>query len=281
MIYPLTSKCNQRCVFCSASGRNDIFDVEDFKNAVLKTQDRLIVFSGGEPFTLPLKILLYLVEFCVSNSKQVEIQSNALLIKSIIEKNEKEVKLLIHLLKKANGYFNINLPSHINSIDFKITRIKGGLKNRLEGIRMLKALGATVRITHVINRINYGYLEDFADFLIKNSDMWNWVQFSFIKAIGRAAKNKKIVPKYCDVKPHLITALEKVDKAGFEFWVDHIPLCFLGKFYKHHVDVEKMRKNIKGEYLYEKKKLPSCMGCRFYNICSGPRIDYIEIYGGI
>ncbi len=281
MIYPLTSKCNQRCIFCSAAGRDDSFDIEDFKRAVLKTEDKLIVFSGGEPFILPLKILLYLVEFCVSSSKQVEIQTNALIIKSIIEKNEKEVKLLIHLLRKTNGYFNVNLPSHLENIDFKITHIKDGLKNRLEGIRMLKALGATIRITHVINKINYGYLEGFANFLIENSDIWNWVQFSFIKAIGRAKENRKIVPKYSDVKPYLITALEKVDKAGFEFWVDHIPLCFLGRFYKHHVDVEKIKKNIKADYLYEKKKLPSCIGCKFYDICSGPRVDYIKIYGGI
>ncbi|MGC9069691.1 MAG: radical SAM protein [Elusimicrobiales bacterium] len=278
MIYPLTSKCNQRCIFCSAVGRNDVFEIEKFKEAVSKTQDKLIVFSGGEPFTLPLNLLVYLIDFCNSNSKQIEIQTNALLINRI---NKKELKILVHLLLQNDGYFNVNLSSHRDDVDFKITGIKNGFKRRFEGIKILKGLGAIVRITHVINEFNYRYLEDFADFLIKNSDIWNWVQFSFVKAIGRACENKMIVPRYASVKPYLLKALEKIDKCGFEFWVDHIPLCFLGKFYNHHVDVEKMRKRIKGEYIYEKKKLPSCKGCKFYRICSGPRVDYVKMYGSI
>lgn len=278
MIYPVSSKCNQKCIFCSAYRREDFFDIELFKKKVAQSRDNLVVISGGEPLLLGPRVIIYLVNFCVENLKTVEIQTNAT---PLVNWNGCDITMLSKVMKKTNGYFNVNLPSNSKYIDFKITGLRYGFKKRIDALKLMKEKDITVRITHVINKINYRYLDEFALFLIDHKNLFNMVQFSFIKAMGKAEKNKKIVPRYRDVGPYIVKAFEKLERAGIEFWVDHIPLCFLGDFYTRHVDVYKMKNKIKAEYLIEKKKLSSCRGCRFYRICSGPRIDYIDIYGSL
>lgn len=278
MIYPIVSRCNQSCIFCSACGRDDKFNIKEFENLLSKTSESLVVLSGGDPFCLPISKLLYILEIAVKYNKRIELQTNA---SQIADLSKTQVKFMVHLINKTGGYFNINLPSHRSDIDYKITYLRDGFKKRMKSIRILKDIGANIRITHVINKINYKYLPLFAKFLIRNSRFWNWVQFSFVKAMGRASLNKDVVPEYKVVSDYLIKAMEILEKKNFEFYVDHIPLCFLGRFYERNIDLIKIKNNIKGEYLIEKRKINKCRGCKYYKICSGPRIDYIKIYGTI
>lgn len=278
MIYPVTSKCNQRCIFCSAATRNDNdLNLNDFKKFLSKS-DNLIVLSGGDPFSLPISKLIYIVSLCVKAGKTVEIQTNATQIPEI---NLSELKILVSLINKTDGYFNINIPSYKARTDYKITSLTGGFSKRMRAVLILKKLSVNIRITHVINKLNYKELPSFSNFVLSNKKLWDWVQFSFVKAMGRASDNRNVVPKYSSVSSYLIKAMKKLDDAKFKFDVDHIPLCFLGKFYDRHVDVVKLKNGIKGDYLKEKRKLKSCKGCKFYKICSGPRIDYIKIYGNL
>jgi MoaA/NifB/PqqE/SkfB family radical SAM enzyme len=208
-------------------------------------------------------------------SKTIELQTNALMVDGV---PLKKIKILISLLNKNNGYFNINLSAHNSKIDYKITRVKNGFSKRLSGIKMLAENGATVRLTYVINSVNYKYISDFAYLVSEKLPFIDWVQFSFVKGIGKAKNNKKIIPRYSDVSTHLIEALDILNKNHIKFNNDHIPLCFLGKFWQSNVDVIKMKKNLKGDYLLEKEKVKECKGCKFYKICSGPRKDYIKVY---
>ncbi|MCX7905205.1 MAG: radical SAM protein [Elusimicrobiales bacterium] len=276
MIYPITSKCNQKCIFCSAYNRyNCEFNIDDFKNFINSNNDNLVVLSGGDPFCISPSLLLYILNLCIEKNKTIELQTNG---SKIIDFDENILRKIIFLMKRTNGYFNINLSSHNKSIDLKITGLKNGFSKRIKGIKILNKFGAVIRVTHVINKLNYKYLPKFALFLLKNKNLWSWVQFSFVKGIGRASENKYIIPKYSEVSPYLIEAMEILNKNNFEFWVDHIPLCFLGKFYQRHVDYVKINKGIKGEYVKEKKKIKKCRGCSLFKFCSGPRIDYIKIY---
>ncbi len=276
MIHPITSLCNQRCVFCSAYGRCDSkFDIKKFIDEVLSDKSRLIVISGGEPFTVGIDNLIYVVNTLTQNKKTIELQTNATLITGI---DKSKLKLFVSLLNKNNGYFNINFSSHNSKVDYEITGMKNSFKLRFDAVKLLNSLGAKIRITHVITKINYKYLFNFAKFVVNELSFINWVQFSFVKGIGRAQNNKKLIPEYRLVSPHLLKAFDFLEKNRIYFEVDHIPLCFLGRFYERHVDVNKMRNKIYGEYLKEKQKLETCKGCRLYYICSGPRKDYLKIY---
>ncbi|MEF3280860.1 MAG: radical SAM protein [Elusimicrobiota bacterium] len=275
-LHPITSACNQRCVFCSAYGRFDeFFNIRSFINELSKDRDSLVVISGGEPFTVGIDNLIYVINYLTKNNKTVELQTNGIMIKDL---DREKLKALVLLLNRNGGYFNVNFPSHNKQVDFKITRIKNSFDFRLKGINILHNLGAMIRITHVINKINYRYLSNFAKFVVNNLNFIDWIQFSFTKGIGRAKQNKRIIPEYKRVSPYLLKAFEILEKNNIYFEIDHIPLCFLGRFYERHVDVNKIKNKIKGEYLKEKEKLLTCKGCKFYKICSGPRKDYIEIY---
>ena len=276
MLYPLTPLCNQKCIFCSAYGRDEkAFNLKNFLSSLKRDKDKLIILSGGDPFLIGIENLIYIADFAVKENKKIEIQTNATLLPLI---DIKKLKIFVTLLNKTGGYFNINFPAHEYKLDYKITNLKNGFKNRMEGIYSLNKLDAVIRITHVIHKINYKYLCEFAKFIIKDIPFISWVQFSFVKGMGRAKENKKLIPTYSSVSPFLLKAFEILERNGFRFEIDHIPLCFLGRFYKKHVDYKKIKNGFKGEYLKEKEKLLSCKGCRFYSLCSGPRKDYIEIY---
>lgn len=276
MLYPITSFCNQRCIFCSAYGRDDeSFDLKAFISELSKDEDKLIIISGGEPFTIGIDNLIYILTYLVKRNKRVEIQTNATLLNDI---DIKKMKLFISLLNKTDGYFNINLSAHNNELDSKITGLKNGFSKKINSILKIKNLGGKIRLTYVINKLNYKFLTDFSNFVIEKLSFIDWIQFSFVKGIGKAKKDKSIIPRYSMVSGYLIKAMENLKDAGIKFEVDHIPLCFLGKFYMANVDVKKMKKQIDGEYLREKSRIESCKGCKFYKICSGPRKDYIEVY---
>lgn len=274
-LHPITSFCNQKCVFCSAYGRNDdLFDLKRVIKEISNDNDSLIVISGGEPFSVGIDNLVYIVNFINKRHKQIELQTNATFLNKI---DEDKLKMFIKLLNKNNGYLNINLSAHNSTMDFKISGSKN-FDEKISNIKKLSNLGAIIRITHVINSVNYKYIVKFANFVIKDLSFVNWIQFSYVKGVGRAENNKKIIPKYRDVSPYLIKAFDLLEKNKIRFDVDHIPLCFLEKYYNKHIDIYKIKNGICGDYLKEKAKLESCNGCKFYNICSGPRKDYISIY---
>lgn len=272
----ITSKCNQQCVFCSNTDKINNKKI-DFN--IKNVNDRLIQLSGGEPLKYDINDLLKLLYIFLKHKKIIEFQTNATLIESI---DKKKLKLIISIINKSKGYFNINFSSHNPKTDYKITGLKGGFKNRVSGIKILNKYNAKIRLTYVINKYNYKYITDFARFIKKEIPFVSWIQFSFVKGIGKAKNNKKIVPEYKKVSPYLIKALDILTKYKIKFDIDHIPLCYLGKYWKHHVDVYKIKKGIQGEYQKEKNKnFKKCVKCKLNKYCSGPRKDYIAIYGKI
>jgi MoaA/NifB/PqqE/SkfB family radical SAM enzyme len=275
-LHPITSFCNQKCIFCSAYQRDDdLFDIKDFTKEILSDRDPLFVISGGEPLSVGIDNLIYILNILNKQSKTTEIQTNALLIENI---PYEKLHLLISLLNRNKGYFNINLSAHNKTTDYKLTGVKNGFEKRLSAIKTLSKNGATIRLTYVINSINYKHISDFSKLVVNKLPFINWVQFSFVKGIGKAKDNRNVIPKYTDVSPYLIKAISILDRHHIKFNTDHIPLCFLGKYWESNVDVNKMRNGIKGDYLLEKEKIKDCDGCKFYSICSGPRKDYIKVY---
>jgi len=273
----IISNCNQKCLFCSAYLTPSEKDNNPalWRKKVLKSKDKLIQISGGEPFLCDIDELIKFAYFLKKENRIIEFQTNATLISDI---NLDKLKILISLINSTKGYFNVNFSSFNHKIEGLITGKKFLFAKRKGGIKILNKLGAIIRLTYVMNSFNYKYLQDFARFIIKEYKFINWIQFSFIKAIGLAKDNKSIIPEYYMVSPYLIKAMNILEKNKIYFEVDHIPLCFLGQYWQRNVDVPKIITNEKGPYLIEKKKLKSCIKCKLYKYCSGPRIDYIKLY---
>ncbi len=263
---------------------------------------------------MPAADILALVLYCRKKNKIVEFQTNAMLLDGI---DGKFFANLVRMVKATSGYFNVNYPAHTAKLDKAITGTPGAYKKRQNGVLRLIRAGAVVRLTHVINSLNYRFIERFVDYaasrlcgsrpslelsgsgspspappstaipvgehtmLPPKAEGISWIQFSFVKAIGRAAGRRDIVPRYSDAAPYLNRAIEATLSAGIQCEIDHIPPCFTRRYTQYHVDYKKIRSGVGGLYLKEKKKVEACSKCGMSRMCAGPRSDYIDIYGGL
>lgn len=275
---PITSRCTQNCIFCSASKDADKSGLKQWIKGVDAIDGRLVQISGGEPLTMPAGDILALLLYCRKKNRIVEFQTNAMLLDDI---DEKFFANLVRIVKTTSGYFNVNYPAYTAKLDEAITITPGAYKKRQNGVLRLIRAGAAVRLTHVINSLNYRVIERFVDYAASRLCGISWIQFSFVKAIGRAAGRRDIVPKYSDAAPYLNRGIKSALSAGLECEIDHIPPCFLKAYRQYHVDCKKIRSGVDGLYLKEKRKVKACSKCGMSRMCAGPRSDYIDIYGGL
>jgi MoaA/NifB/PqqE/SkfB family radical SAM enzyme len=274
----LFRRCNQRCVFCSypeEDGAEKDASLKDWLKEIAAMPPGLVQISGGEPLLAGADSLQVLLAAVKKLGRRAELQTNAL---AAAELPGEELEKIIRALGAAGGYFNVNFPAASPALDFKITRARGGFGKRLAGVKRLIRAGGVVRLTHVISGLNYRELPAFAAFVFKNLKGAGWLQFSYIKGIGRAG-GSGFLPRYGAVRPYLEKALVFCRENKVRCEVDHIPPCFLGGFYRLAVDMVKMREGIKGPHLEEKEHVPACRGCRFFKLCPGPRKDYIAVHG--
>jgi sulfatase maturation enzyme AslB (radical SAM superfamily) len=234
----------------------------------------LVQISGGEPLLAGIPDLINLIAFCSRGGRRVEFQTNGALFPGL---KPEEQAALAGAVAAAGGYFNVNFSSHNAALDLKITGTGGAFAARTKAVKKLLALGAEVRLTFVISELNYRSAAAFAAFAARNFKGLSWVQFSYIKGLGRA-DGSGYIPEYSSAAPRLIEALDLCDYKGLKCEVDHIPLCFLGWHYAKNVDIAKMRAGTPGPHLSEKKKVAQCRGCGFFRLCPGPRKDYMTVH---
>lgn len=269
MILPITETCNLNCLFCSAKGRNVKMDKEITRQLINQSKDGLVI-TGGEPTLSP--DLFWVIEEAKKKNLFVELQTNGITLcyKGLVSK----------LVESGVNLFNINFSSHLSSINDKITQTKGLFKNKIKGIKNLQDIGVNIRLTCVVNTLNYKYLEDYVIFVKQNFPKIKFIQFSFIKIMGNAQKNPQILITYEKTQPYLLKAFKKCQELNIDFITDHIPLCYLDNFIKYHIDYQKIIRGEKPEYsLKEKVKLKECAGCRLNSFCYGVRKDYLKFYG--
>ena len=273
----LFRRCNQRCVFCSwpqEDGRGREADLRGWLKEIAAMPPGLVQISGGEPLLAGAEALTLLLGAARRLGRRAELQTNAL---AAADMPEAGLLKVAKALNAAGGYFNVNFPAGTAALDYRITRARGGFAKRKAGVRRLIKAGAQVRLTHVISSLNYKALPAFAAFAARSLKGAAWVQFSFIKGAGRA-EDGKFIPAYSDVQPYLERALEVCAGKGIRCEVDHIPPCRLGAYWRLNVDIEKMRKGLKGPHLEEKRRVAACRGCRWLAVCPGPRKDYITVH---
>lgn len=263
---PITERCNQNCIYCSAKERGCMSDKE-IRETISKEKD-FIIISGGET-TLADNLFEYL-KLAKSTGAKIEFQSNGVTF-SYKDLARKVVDCVIDL-------FNIAMSSHIEEINDKITQTKGFYKKRLQGIKNLIELGADVRITEIINSLNYKFLQGYVKFIKENFPKVCFIELNYIKMMGAAKKEQ--VPDYKDVAPYLQKAMRYCKENGINFLVDHIPICYLNGFEEYHPDVEKIVNKISGYYLEEKEYVDGCKTCTLKVICKGPRKDHTNIGKG-
>jgi len=274
MFVPITYKCNQKCVFCSAPQNGPAIPLERVLRA-LPGAGGIVQLSGGEPLLLGAKTILGILGICARKKLVPELQTNGLLLARL---DEKYFSALAGKIASCGGYFNVNFPADTAPLDQRMTGVRGGFAARKAGVERLLKAGARVRLTHVVSRLNCRRLPSFVSFVLRHFGVRPWIQFSYAKGSGLSRHNRAVVAPYELAAPYIRKAVEKAREAGLRAETDHIPPCYLKGLEEICVDVGKMVSGEKGVYLREKMKMPSCRGCSAFARCPGPRKDYIEIY---
>lgn len=271
---PILGRCNIQCVFCSAWGRGGSFRLSDLTAEVDRDSTGHIQISGGDPLLKDPLELLRLLRHCKLRGKIVEFQTNAT---KVPELSEKMFRALLPLV----DFFNVNFSAHTPELDFEVTRIRSAFGRRCEGVDRLTEAGAVVRFTYIVHGVNVRACEAFVDYARTRFPRVAWIQFSYVKGMGKAKGDRRVMPRYRVAAPHLNAAMARCRELGLRFEVDHIPVCFVPDFKDQHVDYQKMLRNSPGAHLAEKQAVGECEGCSLKPLCPGPRVDYVELYRGL
>ncbi|HVE12484.1 MAG TPA: radical SAM protein [Elusimicrobiota bacterium] len=271
---PINEQCNIQCVFCSAAGRGGAFELPYLLSQVDADKTGHVQISGGDPLLKEPAELLELLVHCRKRKKIVEFQTNAVLVPRY---DKKRLRLIAGLV----DFFNVNFSAHTPELDYEVTRTKGAFEARVEAVRMLLELGSTVRLNYIVHRANCAHAEDFVGFAAREMPGFSWIQFSYVKGMGRAKGDAGVMPRFREAAPALNAAMARCKALGIGFDVDHIPVCFVMDYKDHHVDYRKMRAGRSGVHISEKQKVAECDGCNLREVCPGPRRDYIELYGAL
>ena len=274
-LIPVTKTCNQRCLFCSAHGREDnvpLSRVLELIDAAAAAGAGSVTLSGGETTFSP--DLPGIIARARAHGLAVELQTNALT--SAYPENASRLASL------GVSLFNVNFPSHEAAVNDRLTGTRGTLPLRIKGVKNLLLAGGRVRLTHLITSLNYKKLPAFARFALLAFSGLDYIQFSFIKILGLAAENTWLAPGYAEAAPWLIKAFGVCRRGRIKAVADHIPPCFLGPFADRSVDYIKLSGGA-GDLSAartEKRKLPECGRCLLGDRCLGPRIDHAGLLSG-
>lgn len=271
---PINAECNIQCVFCSSAGRGGDFDLAKLKAEVDADTTGHVQVSGGDPLLRDPAELLELLAHIKKRRKVIEFQTNAVLVKQFDPAR-------FRLIAKLVDFFNVNFSAHTAELDLDVTGTPGAFARRVESVRYMVALGTPVRLTYIVCKANVAHCADFVDFVARELPGVAWVQFSYVKGMGRAKGNDSVIPRFEEAAGPLNAAMDRLKSLGLQYEVDHIPPCFVRGHLERHVDYRKMRAASPGIHLSEKQKTAECDGCALTPFCPGPRRDYVEVYGGL
>ncbi len=264
--------CNQKCIFCSAENRmewNMVIPLKETLKEILEKDD-YIQISWWEPL---LDKNLYKILYFIKKNKPncyIEFQTNWVYLLS---------NWNLDKLEKFNiNLYNINYPCHIKKLNDIIVWVEWTFEKRELAMKEIIKRWLNLRINIIVNKLNYNILPEMLEYINNNFKWLERIQFSFTKAMWSANKNNIVVPKYEETEKFFIQALDLCKKYWIKWDVDHIPMCFLWKFYKNHVDYHKMINSEKWVYLEEKNYVDKCYSCEKKYFCSWYRKDYLLVY---
>lgn len=267
----LTDKCNQDCIFCCAKETyyHKTDSAEVIQKEILKARQR-ISFEGGEP-TLCKDLVKWVKKAKDRGIREIILCTNGTLLSN---------KGYVQDLKESGvTLFNINFSSHNERLYKALTR-SNLYKNTIKGIKNLASLNLKqgLRLTFVINSVNYKTMLGYARFIAVNFPEIFYIEFNLVKVLGYVQKRRYLIPRFEDIEPWLYRTMDFCRNNGMKIIVDGIPLCFMKNFESFSIDTFKLYgKRYKS--FREKTKVQKCKKCSLRGLCGGVRRDYLDIFG--
>lgn len=225
--WPLTFRCNNNCIscICNLDMVNKFRPGDPSLNQIKKVIDAVrpgdtLCLTGGEPTIR--KEFFSILEYAKRRDPNIGIfiASNGRMF-SYSEYAKRLIKVGL-----SNISFGIALYGHTTEIHDAVTQSPGSFEQSTKGIRNLTGLGVPVEVRIIVNKMNYKYLVDFAEYVLENFKGVFRVVFINMKYTGNAYINKKsIFVKYEDLVPFAEKAASLLVKNNIQVKLFHFPLC--------------------------------------------------------
>ncbi len=277
--------CNNRCRFCVQGDKRRQYTDKSTEEllALLETAradaDEL-VFTGGEVTIRP--DLTRLVQRARAlGFRTIQVQTNGRMLSYM--------KAARALVTAGVTEFSPALHGPDAALHDGLTQAPGSFEQTVRGIKNVKRLGRRVITNTVITRANAARLPELARLLVSlGVDQF---QLAFVHPLGAAGEHfEEIVPRFTEVQPFVLHALEVGHAAGVRCMTEAIPLCMLPGYERFAAEWVIPRTRIFDadrtiddytEYRVRegKAKGPQCVECALDPQCEGPWREYPQHFG--
>ncbi|OGS02044.1 MAG: hypothetical protein A3G41_05780 [Elusimicrobia bacterium RIFCSPLOWO2_12_FULL_59_9] len=307
-VISLGHACNSRCVFCMDGYRlpelKRKMDVEKIRVELEHFHGlgcRRAVFLGGEPTIFPW--LGDLVRHARAlGYASVEVSTNGLRC------GDREY--VRQLLEAGVSRVTISIHSHLAGIEEELTGVPGGLKRKLEGLRVLAEfrrqgfIEEGIYLNPVLARSNYRHVPAYVNYFEQSGV--DHIHFNLIGGsiytwpLGQDLKDSGLVPAYAEIMPYLVRALlPSRRKSQVSLRFENIPPCVFpwGKMSRSVLEkiIERHTKEVESHswlsiigrrfewdrFVREEfcVKGEVCRQCEYRDRCSGVLKSYVSVYG--
>ena len=156
----LTSRCNQRCIYCEIgiqipTLRKDVLTVDDLKwiiDQMVENKIRKISLCGGEPFLFDG--IFDVVAYAGKKKIRTSITTNGMSVYNLTEQQ-------LTILKEAQTEINLSIDSFQDPIQSFTRGTNTALPNALKSFQVLTEKQIPVTVLTVISKYNYRNLSSF------------------------------------------------------------------------------------------------------------------------
>jgi len=291
----LGKACNNRCRFCMSGELSYFIDFTKAKEEVIASACKgygSLGFLGGEVTLHPQ--LIDLIKVAKDNGfEKIHIISNG--------RRYKDKNLLRQLIENGANRFSVSIHSHEEKIEDGLTQIKGGFKEKIQGLINLlyfKKQGLikdNISINFVINRENYQNILKSLQFF--NGLGFSDFRFNFMWPEGNAASYyPELIIDYAEFQPYILKIINLSQRLKVHLVFEGIPLCvfpfpgqnkkYIGELLDVNTDVINYEKDGKQSFNWQERKKNElkakndiCQECFYNDLCEGVWLKYIEFFG--
>ena len=243
----VTLACNNRCVFCSQRGLDQIPERAPDGSA------DAVVFAGGEPTVaedLPARIRAARAD----GVARILLQTNG--------RRLAYAAYLEELIEAGLTHLEISLHGADPTVHDYHTRIEGSFKQTARGVMLATRSPLTVAVTTVVTRSNFRHLAAIAR-LLRKLGVQAWM-ISAARPLGAAEDEHSSVPPRLGMLPDYLGAALR-DAKGIEVTFSGIPPCVVPS-----ARVVAFR-SVDPRGLAHSE---TCATCQVRSACGGPAVGY-------
>ena len=265
--------CNQACDFCFVSTHLPPASDAAVRASIERagSEQAVLVLSGGEP-TLNPRLIDYVRLAKNAGVRAIELQTNATRLA--------DEQLTNSLIEAGVEQAMVSLHGSTAEISDLITGAPGTFEQTILGIDALSRTEVRLRLNFVFCQSNY---TDFPQMVDMVAERWPTadIVFSFVGShTDVVPRTDKLIPRFSDIMPYLLTGLERADAAGIEVCgfdsMCGLPLCLVPEDQRaEFTDVAVDADGGGGEFT----KGEVCASCSARHRCYGIRRGYAELYG--